>query len=586
MPSARTRLALLTAVALAIGATPAGAASYGVVAVNSTNVPGETVEQRAAAYRRLRDAGVEAVRLDLNWVDVEPAGEPPFDFDFRERDREVEAIRRAGLRVIGLLAYGHPDHSTGGAVVGATPAREGIPPLYVANAQYFPPDDPADFARYAAAVASHYGDEVMAWELWNEENAGARFWPPREDPPAYARLLCAAYRAVKEVDPRTPALYGGLFYPGASAGPTGMSGPAFLQATYDSDPRLGRCFDALAYHPYPYPFTAPELEVPVRGSVLSAAGELRAVLARNGDGGKPLWITEIGWPTNDRSYGVPERKQAQYVARMQAASFAQRLPVLTFFAYGDGQDPSGFDQESAFGFFRADGSPKPAYRALGTFARVFRRSRFHADRSRALGLPAAEPNEQGGGFALEYRRPGARVTALWLADESYSEGQGPEPENQVDNPTRTRVRLPVTARRVTVFDHLGGRRRVAARDGHVELGIGPGPLYAVDRSPLRLRLRLRYRRGGRGGRGCARSAVRARLRGGGVGLIRRVRFYARGSRFGVDRRLPFGRRLALVRLRRGRAAVVRVAVELRDGRRIRRLKRVRRCGRRGGGGFG
>ncbi len=461
-------------------ASPRSSASYGLVAFNANHVPGATVEQRTASYRRLYKAGVRAIRLDINWAQVEPVGEPKWDFDFRERDREVHAIRAAGLRVIGLLAYGHPDHSTLGGLVFRTPARDGVPPLYLGAASYFPADDPADFARYARATAAHYGREVIAWEIYNEENAGARFWPPREDPPAYARLLCDAYRAVKKPDPATPVLYGGLFFPGAPAPLAGTSGPAFLKATYDADPRLGRCFDALAYHPYAYPFTSPEVDVPGRGSVLSAAQQLRAILARHGDGAKALWITEVGWPTNDRSYGVPESKQAEYVARMQAATFADRVPVLTWFTYGDYPDPSGFDQESSFGFFRADGSAKPSLKALRTFTRVFRGARFHADRAHALGLPSGKPLAGGRGFALEYRRGATRITALWLASESASDAQGSRSRNGSASRKRLRLSLPVKARRVTVVGYLGVPRRLTACGGHVILKIAPAPLYVVD----------------------------------------------------------------------------------------------------------
>jgi hypothetical protein len=462
---------------------PPGSASYGLVAFSGNFVPGETVEERTAAYRQLYRAGVRAIRVDIPWVQVEPRGQPLGDYDFSERDRELRAITRAGLKVIGILDYGHPDYSLLGDFLGGTPVGGGIPPFYVANAQYFPPDDPEDFAAYARTVAEHYGEEVVAWEVWNEENEGWRFWPPHEDPAAYARLLCAAHDELGEVDPETPVLFGGVFFPAAAELP-GMSGPTFVQAAYDAQRGLGGCFDAMAYHPYPYPFTAPELDVPVRGSVLSAADQMQAVLERNGDGGKPLWITEVGWPTHDRAYGVPERKQAQYVARMQAATLAQRIPVLTWYTYGDYEDPSGFNQEAWFGFFRPDGSPKPSYEALRTFHRLFRRSRFARDRSQGLGLPPGALMTGGRGFALQYRRRErnggrTRITALWLACESSTDGQNSGGED-CSAPTSVPVQLPVRARGARVVDHLGEGGFVAATGGELQLEVGPGPVYVLD----------------------------------------------------------------------------------------------------------
>lgn len=196
------RVAAVLAAALIL-ALPAAthasdAASYGLVASNANFVPGATVEERTAAYRRLYDAGVRAIRLDMSWTSIEPPGAPLHDYDFAERDREVRAITDAGLEVIGLLGYGHPDYSTLGSLAARTPLAGG-------------------------------------------------------------RLLCATHDELKAADPDTPVLFGGVFFP-AVAGLPGMSGPEFVRAAYAADPQLGRCFDALAYHPYPYPFTAPELD--------------------------------------------------------------------------------------------------------------------------------------------------------------------------------------------------------------------------------------------------------------------------------------------------------------------------------------
>ncbi len=446
----------------------------GTVAFTAHGIHESQPAKRIAAYRRLRMAGVRAIRLDVTWADVE---RPDGGFDFSEPDREIALIRRAGLRVIALLGYGHPRHSAAGGALAATPASGGVPPLGLGSARHFPPDDPEPFARFAQAAARHLGPEVMAWEVWNEQNVGWRFWLPREDPAAYARLLCATRTAIRRVE-RTPVVFGGVFVTAVSDQPH-MSGPEFVERAYRAIPRLGRCFDALAYHPYPYPFTAPELDAPVRGSVLAAAEAMRAVLRRHRDGRTPLWITEIGWPTHERAYGVDEAKQAQYVARMQAASFAQGIEVLNWYTYGDGADPSGANQEAHFGFFRADGSPKPAYRALSTSWRMLGWSRFVADRSGALGLPTGGSLQGGRAFALEFRRRTRRVVAVWIAPEAPASDQGGLP----DEAPRETVSVPITARAgaVDVFDHLGRRRRVRPQRGLVWVAAGPELRYVVER---------------------------------------------------------------------------------------------------------
>jgi hypothetical protein len=463
---------------LALGSAPA--APYGLIASNANFVPGNTIEERAANYRRLYDAGVRAIRLDMTWTEVQPPGSAPDHFDFTSRDREVAAVRAAGLKIIGILGYGNPDYSTFGGLVAKTPLSGGIPPFYVGSAFVWPPDDPEPYVRYARATAAHFAKDAIAWEVWNEQNEGWRFWPPHESPAAYADLLCGAYPAIKAGDPTAPVLFGGVFFP-AIAGLPGQSGPQFVRNAYRAHAGLAHCYDAMAYHPYPYPFTAPELDVPIRGSVLAAADAMRAAVRFGHQGDKPLWITEVGWPTHDRTYGVPERKQAQYVARMLAATFAQGLPVLTFYTYGDYDDPTGANQEAWFGFFRPDNSPKPSYTALRTFSDVFRGAHFVADRSGALGLPPGQLLLGGRGFALQYARGTTTITAAWLANESAFEGQGGGPEGGTLTPATIPLSLPVSAAQVKVVDYMGGSRTVEAVDGRVRLTLGAGPVYVIDK---------------------------------------------------------------------------------------------------------
>jgi hypothetical protein len=461
-------------------AHPPAGDTYGLLAFSGNGVPGSTVAERTVAYRRLAAIGARAVRIDFPWVGIEPPDGPRGQYRFTAFDRELEAITAAGLQVIGILGYGNPAYSSLGGTLAQTPLAAGLPPFAVGSANAVPPDDPADFARFAQATAAHFAGRVVAWEVWNEENEGWRFWFPHEDPAAYGRLLCATHDAIRHADTTTPVIFGGVFFPGV-AGLPGMSGPSFVDAAYGADPSLGRCYDAMAYHPYPYPFTAPELDVPARGSVIAAADAMRAALERHGDGGKPLWITEVGWPTHSRTYGVNETKQAQYTARMAAATFAQGVPVLTWYTYGDEADPTGgANQEAWFGFFRPDGSAKPAAAALDTFARTFAGAKFERDRSAELRLSRGRLLLGGRGFALEYARGAERITALWLASESVAEGQGPLPGGGTLGPGSVTVRLPVSSPEVEVVGMLGERRTVRAADGAVKLTLGPSPIYLVD----------------------------------------------------------------------------------------------------------
>lgn len=469
--------------ALAAGAPPGVASAAGgdapLTAFNANFVRGESAAERIASYRRLRAAGVRVVRLDFNWTSLEPVGLPLHDYRWRAQDREVRIIRRAGLKVLGILAYGQPDYS----LAGGEAYRKGqkpIPPFGIGDPQYYPPDEPSTFARFAGDVARHYHGDVWGWEVWNEENQGWRFWEPLEDPTAYGRLLCAAHRSLRRSDRGAPVALGGMFFPPF----IGTGAVEFLDRVLTAGgSRIGRCFDAVGYHPYPYPFTSPESVVTGRGSVINAATQLRRVLRRHGLARKPLWNTEVGWPTNPDGNGVTERRQARYVARLALLSWARRVPLITWYTWGDYHDPSGTNQEAHFGFFRDDGHPKPAFRALETLHRLLgaRGWRYVGDRARALGLPPG----RGGvdrGYALRFRGTnGRRLLAVWYANEQPPADPSPLARVEPGTPAETiAVRVPIEAP-ATVTGLLGSRQRVRQRGGQVRLRVGQDPVFVTWR---------------------------------------------------------------------------------------------------------
>jgi hypothetical protein len=148
-------------------------------------------------------------------------------------------------------------------------------------------------------LAGRYATRVdAAWEVWNEPN-DPRFWQPAPDPSAYAALLVAASAAIHAADPGATVLGGSILY-----GDT-----AFLEGMYAAGARGS--FDGLAIHPYAE-VRAPWDTGDRYHSFLGTIDGLRAVMVAHGDGGKGLWLTEVGWALGP---GVDEPTRADYLAQ-------------------------------------------------------------------------------------------------------------------------------------------------------------------------------------------------------------------------------------------------------------------------------
>ncbi len=321
-------------------------------------------------------AGVRYLRWEFCWERVEPArGE----FDFSGYDRAVDRAGEAGMEFIGLLAYGNPWASS-----------------QTDSDDKYPPDDPADFAAYVGATVSHFRGRMHRWEVWNEQNAGYRFWKPSADPGAYGALLKAAYLAARQADPGAEVAFGGTFF-----APQGLSGSIdFIRAVFEAHPDLGDYFDAMAFHPYMLypPSVAPEskesrppFDYIEQRTLTEMIADVRSLLAEHGMGDKPIWITEMGWPEFE---SVPAELQAAYLERSYLLSLAAGTPLVCWYTL---QDSSGHTAvwEDSFGLFTYDADPlsdpppqpKPGYTALVDLATVLAGTRFDCDLTGTTDLP-------------------------------------------------------------------------------------------------------------------------------------------------------------------------------------------------------
>ncbi|WP_435768493.1 cellulase family glycosylhydrolase [Nocardioides sp. SYSU DS0651] len=301
-----------------------------------------------AVMDRLAEAGAGWVRVDVGWATLQPRGPGAFDQWYVDLiDAVLAGARERGLRVILDLWLTPPWASATGSL-------------------HAPPDDAADYAAAIGRAAQRWGDDVAAWEVWNEPNFDTFF--AGADPATYTRLLCAAYPAVKRHDD-SPVLFGGLMY----------NDDAWLEEAYAAG--AGDCFDALATHPYVGPSDAAP-DTPSVGAVwrLTHTPAVRAVMERWGDADKQIWITELGWSSGPDNRGNPwdrsvsPRTQARFLAQAVELVRAEYPYVGPIIWYRDIDGPTDAYQDG-FGLLHPDLRAKPAMRAFAAAAAGERRPR-------------------------------------------------------------------------------------------------------------------------------------------------------------------------------------------------------------------
>ncbi len=136
-------------------------------------------------------------------------------------------------------------------------------------------------------VAERYGNEVSAVEIGNEPNVPG-FWSEKVFRMSdYVALLQDAYAEIKSVRPQVRV---------SCAGWSGI--PLDVISEFYACGG-GKCCDIVSVHPY----CDHEYENRPEGFLDVGLESLRALMKKNGDAAKPIWITEIGWPTHRQTLG-------------------------------------------------------------------------------------------------------------------------------------------------------------------------------------------------------------------------------------------------------------------------------------------
>jgi hypothetical protein len=307
---------------------------------------------------RMRSGGLETIRAPLNWGAVQPTARGGFDWS--AFDDVVATAAEGRLEVLPFLCS---------------------PPGWAVRPHTRLPIDSGRQRRawteFARAAVERYGprgtfwDEhapgtkdplprlpIHAWQIWNEENFF--YFTRPASPTRYAKLLAISHRAIHRADPRAEVVIGGLFGNPKQSPPAAMEAVDFLDRLYRVR-GVKADFDAVALHPYAA--DAAELRVLVDG--------VRRTMVRHGDRRAGLYLTEIGWGSQERSpvsFEVGVRGQARELRAAYGYLLGSRqrlnLEQVDWFSWKDASLLCGFCD--SVGLFRQGKSfrPKPAWHAL------------------------------------------------------------------------------------------------------------------------------------------------------------------------------------------------------------------------------
>ncbi|MFN8161803.1 MAG: glycosyl hydrolase [Solirubrobacterales bacterium] len=368
----RTALALGLASLVALLAAPAAGAAvpkvfWGIVPQSA---------QPLSHLQRAKKGGVDSERVSISWPSLQPtAGSPP---NFSAFDQTVENASRAGLEVLPAI-YGSPSW-----------VSKPFNTLPVRTAK-----QRGAWSALLKAFVRRYGPQGSFWadnpgvprnpirnvQIWNEENFF--YFVQRPSASQYGKLVKISHRAIASVSPGVKVILGGMFGLPANPPPKAYFASTFLSKMYRSTPGVRASFDGVALHPYTrsFKYVKPQIEA------------IRAVMRANGDGGKGLWITEMGWGSGHGNNSFEKGPKGQ--VRQLKGAFAMlrnnrskwRIKRVYWFSLDD--LPGACNFCGSTGLFGAGFKPKASWYAYAKFAGGNPSARVNTATARAFSVPSA-----------------------------------------------------------------------------------------------------------------------------------------------------------------------------------------------------
>ncbi len=293
-------------------------------------------------------SGVESVRSDIYWSEVQPARST---FNWASADALVLAAASHHLSLLPIIQN--------------TPMWASSHPASPVSDRY-PPASAGLYGAFLTAVVQRYGPRgtlwnsypqlrryaVRDWQMWNEP-AGVFDWLGSPWYTSYVKILRAGYVAVHRADPGAKVVTGAV---------VGLNQVDLLPWTEMGNMYKAGAkgyFDVAAVNAYTY---SSSVIASAKRSVAVVA-KVRAVMRRHGDGRKPVWVTELSWPASQGrvpkrdliGFETTPRGQAQrlaayyrYVATHRAQSGITRAFWYTWASPYSAKNISGASASFAF----------------------------------------------------------------------------------------------------------------------------------------------------------------------------------------------------------------------------------------------
>jgi len=332
--------------------------------------------KREEAMSLIAQAGIQWIRQEFTWEDIEIHGKgdfedrrhEPYKSAWEKYDQIVDLAEKYDINIMARLSNPPAWTRAMTNTVGA----------------FAPPDNLADYGDFVEAVATRYRGRIPAYQIWNEPNIYPEWGEYPINAEEYTELLKEGYTRIKAVDPEAIVVMGALAATieldrvrrydanGWPVSPGGLSDVLFLQQMYDAG--AGPYFDVLAMQGYGLWSGPTDRRMQPRVLNFSRPLYIRDVMVRNGDDHKPIWLSELGWNAVPPESGIPPvygqvtpEQQGRYAAlayqRLQEEWPWLGVGFYWFFKQADDRERDSSPQYY-FRMVEPDFTPMPVYQAI------------------------------------------------------------------------------------------------------------------------------------------------------------------------------------------------------------------------------